>query len=79
MDDLQVLAVTITGLGLLISSLAVCFKFGEWKGSVDKDRQNFQQFMIELREKIDDIFERLPPRRLLEEIATDAIYLRISP
>lgn len=67
MEDLQVLAITIAGIGILISFLALCFKAGEWKGRVDKDRQNFNQFMTEMREKIDDIFERLPSRRLLEE------------
>lgn len=67
MEDVQVLALTITGIGLVVSFLAFCFKAGEWKGSVDKDRQNFRHFMTEMRQKIDDIFARLPPRRILEE------------
>lgn len=67
MEDWQVLALTVPGLGLLLTFLVLCFKAGEWKGRVDKDRQNFKEFMTEVREKIDDIFERLPSRRLLAE------------
>ena len=67
MEDLQVLALTSTAIGILLTLLVICLKVGEWKGSVDKDRQKFNQFITEMREKIDDIFNRLPSRRLLEE------------
>ena len=67
MEDLQVLALTSTAIGILLTLLVICFKVGEWKGSVDKDRQKFNQFITEMREKIGDIINRLPSRRLLEE------------
>ncbi|MCY4130803.1 MAG: hypothetical protein OXG15_16390 [Gammaproteobacteria bacterium] len=67
MEESQVLALTIPGIGLLITFLVICFKAGEWKGGVDRDRQNFNQFMIEISGKIDDIIDRLPSRRLLAE------------
>ncbi|MCY4641429.1 MAG: hypothetical protein OXC41_01815 [Gammaproteobacteria bacterium] len=33
---------------------------GKWKGEVDADRKSFNEFMDEVRKKLDKIFERLP-------------------
>lgn len=67
MEDVQVLAQTSSVFSLLIAFLILCFKAGEWKGSVGRDRQSFYRCMNETREKIDDILDRLPIRRLLKE------------
>lgn len=39
--------------------------FDKWKGEVDSERTSFKEFMKEIREKIDKIFERLPANTLL--------------
>ena len=37
------------------------WKLGEWKGGINSDRDTFKEFMKEVRDKLDRIFERLPP------------------
>lgn len=54
MPDWLPLATAITLGGALIG-------IGIWIGSVNTDRVNFKEFMREIRDKIDKIFERLPP------------------
>ena len=40
---------------------ALIFKFGKWVGSVDSDRQDFREFIKEVRDDIKEILGRLPP------------------
>ena len=44
----------LLGLGILI------WKISGWKTGVDNDRSAFKEFMQEIREKINEIFLRLP-------------------
>ncbi len=52
---------------LFLRSRETTFKTGEWKGQVDTDRDNFKEFMAEVRKKLDEIFERLPPKTATSE------------
>ena len=70
MGDLLIL-LTVTGslVGIAVFTLVVNNRAedrGVWKGEVNRDREAFHNFMDEIREKLEQIFERLPPRRLLD-------------
>ena len=55
--------VSFAGLVALgVAFIAAVAKFSRWSGQVDSDRANFKEFMKEVREKLDAIFDRLPPR-----------------
>lgn len=54
----------IAVLGLFLGFLTLISKAGEWKGSVDTDRRAFNEFMNEIRDKLQSIFDRLPPSPL---------------
>ena len=47
-------------LTLLLAGFTLVYKIGKWQGKVDTDRKNFKEFMTEIRNKLDDIFIRLP-------------------
>ena len=46
--------------GLLIGLITLLFKGGAWYGAVNTDRNNFKEFMSEIKAKLDKIFDRLP-------------------
>ena len=55
---------------IIIVVLAVggaIFYTGRWVGAVNSDRKSFNEFMKEIREKIDSILDRLPPRRIFAQ------------
>lgn len=45
---------------MALAVLKLVLNVGEWKGSVDTERGNFNSFMKEIREKFERILERLP-------------------
>ena len=45
---------------LILTIATGLFYAGRWTGNVNTDRENFKNFMKEIRDKIDKIFERLP-------------------
>ena len=45
-----------------IAVIGVVYGIGEWTGNVNSDRKSFKTFMKDIRKKIDEILERLPPR-----------------
>ena len=47
---------------LLVTVIGAVIKFSRWTAAVDADRTAFKKFMEEIREKIDTILDRLPPR-----------------
>ena len=49
-------------LGVLGVAIRYAFRFGKWKGEVDSDRTSFGAFMVEIRDDIKRILERLPPQ-----------------
>ena len=54
---------------MLIVGLAAgggIFAAGKWVGAVNSERESFRAFMKEVREKLDKIFERLPPPQTVE-------------
>lgn len=54
-------------VGLLITAAGLIFKSGKWKGEVDSDRKAFKEFMNEIEKKIEDVLERLPPRKVVTQ------------
>ena len=51
----------VAGLvGVLVTLLALMFKFGDWHGKVNSDRSSFKEFMKEVRDDIKEILQRLP-------------------
>ena len=54
-------------VGLLITAAGLIFKSGKWKGEVDSDRRAFKEFMNNIEKKIEDILERLPPRKVVTQ------------
>ncbi len=48
-------------IAAILSAVTLIFAAGKWYGSVNTDRANFKEFMQEIRDKIDQIFLRLPP------------------
>ena len=57
----QMVIVGLAALGALYGFITAAFRAGSWIGSVNSDRESFKEFMNEVREKLDKIFERLPP------------------
>lgn len=45
----------------VLAALTILWKAAHWKGTVDEHRTTVTSFMKEIRDKIDRIFERLPP------------------
>ena len=54
---------TITVAGLAV--LGIAFAAGLWAGAVSADREPFKNFMIEIKEKLGIILDRLPPPRII--------------
>lgn len=54
---------TITVAGLAI--LGIFFAAGLWAGAVSADREPFKNFMIEIKEKLGIVLDRLPPPRII--------------
>ena len=54
---------TITVAGLAV--LGIVFAAGLWAGAVSADREPFKNFMIEIKEKLGIILDRLPPPRII--------------
>lgn len=48
-------------IGVFVLVGVVAWRVGSWKKGVDDDRSNFKKFMDEIRDKINEIFLRLPP------------------
>ncbi len=48
-------------ISLVIAAIGAAWRYGVWRGKVDSDRTNFQQFMQEVRADIKQILGRLPP------------------
>ena len=46
---------------IILAGGALVFGCGKWYQAVNSDRETFKEFMKEVREKLDKIFERLPP------------------
>ena len=44
-----------------VTLFTLIYKYGEWKGKVDSDREGFSKFMSEVRDDIKQILTRLPP------------------
>ena len=64
MTNFQVALISLAAIsatGALIGIVIGILRVGAWKGAVDSDREAFKGFMIEIRNKIDKIFTRLPP------------------
>ncbi len=72
----------------VIAAIAAAVTAGIWVGRVNSDRESFKGFMREIRDKLDRIFERLPPpvvasgsplkltelgRRIAEHVGASAI------
>ena len=73
LELLLFIAAWITAIGALITALVAVLslhsekrkqeaKMSKWMGSVDADMSTFKEFMKEIRQKIDQIFLRLPPQ-----------------
>ena len=69
MKDILPYAPLLTCAAVIVSAYLLHRRFkdsklskdSEWRGGVDVDRQTFKDFMAEIREKIIEIFDRLPP------------------
>ena len=48
-------------IAAILSAVTLIFAAGKWYGSVNTDQANFKEFMQEIRDRIDQIFLRLPP------------------
>ena len=46
----------------IIAAISLAYKFGKWQGQVDNDRNNFKEFMKEVRSDIKEIMSRLPAK-----------------
>ena len=57
---------TYWALGLsvtvVIAVISFAYKYGKWQGEVDNDRNNFKEFMKEVRSDIKEILSRLPAK-----------------
>lgn len=62
-----ILSIVVMILLITTRTTTPIFKLGEWKGKVDADRDNFKEFIAEVRKKLDEIFERLPPKTATSE------------
>lgn len=56
---------SVAVVGLLITAAGLIFKSGKWKGEVDSDRKAFKEFMDKIEQKIEEVLERLPSRRVV--------------
>lgn len=56
-----ILALGLTVLGGGWALLRRAIRAAGWRGEVNADRVSFKEFMQEIRDKIDKIFDRLPP------------------
>lgn len=56
---ISALGLTALGGGWALHRRSI--RAAEWKGEVNADRASFKEFMREIRDKIDKIFDRLPP------------------
>ena len=45
---------------IIVTGGVLIFGIGKWVGAVNTDRASLKEFMTEVREKLDKIFERLP-------------------
>lgn len=47
---------------LVLAGFTFAYKFGKWQGEVDNDRNNFKEYMKEVRSDIKEILSRLPAK-----------------
>ena len=57
---------TYWALGLsatvVIAAISFAYKYGKWQGEVDNDRNNFKEFIKEVRSDVKEILSRLPAK-----------------